>query len=344
MKKPLLVKALNQENYERPPVWMMRQAGRYLVEYQKLKEQYSFLELCRSSELAFEVSMLPMNILEPDAAIVFADILLPAEGMGIGIDFNPGPVISNPIKSRHDIESLSSFDPQTKLGSVLQTISALKKELGKSNKAVLGFSGAPWTMACYLCDQGPFKHFLGTQVLASKDPEAMHLLLSKITDVTIDYLLAQIESGADAVQIFDTWAGNLDLEDYKIFALPYVQKIIEEIKKTNTPTVLYANNSSHLISEMKNSGANCLSIDAKTDLKTTSELLNNKISIQGNLDSTALFATKEEVVKKTEKMLKSVVHRSSYIVNLGHGILPRTPRENAIAFFDTAKQGWPDAL
>lgn len=335
--KPLLIRAIEQEQIERPPVWMMRQAGRYMEEYRALKEKYSFLELCKSEELAFEVSMQPMRYLDPDAAIVFADILLPAESLGIGIDFNPGPKIINPIKAPCDIRALELGDPWKKQSAVFNTIKRLRDTLSQE-KAVLGFAGAPWTMACYLIDQGIIKHFQNTQCFAVQNPGAFAELLDKLTAQTIDYLLAQIESGADAVQIFDTWAGNLSLEDYKTLALPATQKIIYEIKKQkNTPVILYINGSSHLIKEMCKSGADCLSLDWRTPLAEVEKIVPKSIALQGNFDSTRLFASKDEVIKETKEMLASLERKTGYIANLGHGILPTTPRENAKGFVDTVK-------
>lgn len=335
--KPLLIRAIAQEKLERPPVWMMRQAGRYMQEYRLLKEKYSFLELCKSEELAFEVSMQPMRFLDPDAAIVFADILLPAESLGIEIDFNPGPKIINPIKTPSDIRALSLEDPWKKQSAVFKTIKKLRETLD-GEKAVLGFAGAPWTMSCYLIDQGIIKHFQNTQCFAAENPGAFFELQDKLVEQTICYLLAQIESGADALQIFDTWAGNLSLDDYKTFALPATQKIIAEIKRQkNTPVILYVNGSSHLISEMCNAGADCLSVDWRTPLSEIEKLIPKHISLQGNLDSTALFLKTEEIVRKTSEMLSSLQRKTGYIANLGHGILPTTPRENAKAFVDTVK-------
>ncbi len=334
--KPLLLQALYNEKVLRPPVWMMRQAGRYLHEYQAIKAKYGFMQMCKTPELAFEVSMQPIRIFDLDAAIVFADILLPAECMGFNVSFKPGPFVENTIKDQNDLNLLSTKFHSFALKYVAETISMLKTEFSKEpaqQKAVIGFAGAPYTLACYLIEQGKWKHFLGTQVFAHQQKAAFEKLLNLITEVTIDYLLLQIEAGADVVQLFDTWGGNLSALDYQKLSLPYIQKIIAGIKKTNVPLILYVNNSSHLISEMLEAGADCISIDWKTDLAAVAK--STSLALQGNFDPTHLFQSKEEVIKQTKEMLTAVKGKNNYIANLGHGILINTPRENVKAFVDT---------
>ncbi|MFN8392151.1 MAG: uroporphyrinogen decarboxylase [Bdellovibrionota bacterium] len=341
----LFLRALTNKPIERPPVWMMRQAGRYLPEYRAVKEKHTFLEMCKSSELASEVTLQPIRILDPDAAIIFADILLPAECMGIAIDFNPGPKVLTPIQSRDDINALTLLDPATKLHYVMDTVKTVKRELGSQSfssgpKAVIGFAGAPWTMACYLIAQGVQKHFQGTQVFAQQDPKAFHLLMEKLTALTVDYLLAQRESGADAVQLFDSWAGNLSLDEYRELALPYNRKIVERIKASGTPIILYTNGSAHLLEGMIETGADCLSVDWRTPLGSAQAYAGPDRAIQGNFDPCHLFGDRQRVITRTRAMLESVDRKSGYIANLGHGILQQTPVENARAFIDTVKSGW----
>ena len=311
-----------------------------------MKAKHTFLELCKSPELALEISMQPMRILAPDAAIVFADILLPAEMMGITIDFNPGPKVHTPIKSAADVSALRGGDPFTALSFVMQTISALRSTLAshsgpEGRPAVLGFAGAPWTMSCYLVDQGVQKHFQGTEVFAVQQPTAFKQLMQRLVDITSDYLLAQIESGADAVQLFDSWAGNLSLEEYRALALPFTQSIVAKVKKSGAPIILYANGSSHLLDAMIESGADCVSVDWRTPLADAQQRLGSRGTIQGNLNPCSLFGSREQVVAETRKMLASVPRKSGYIANLGHGILQQTPPENAKAFIDTVQAGWP---
>lgn len=343
--KSLFIRALSKEPVERPPVWMMRQAGRYMKEYRDLKEKHSFLELCKTPELALEVTMQPIRFLDPDAAILFADILLPGEAMGFELDFAPGPKILNPVQNRSDLQALKRVDPHTSLDYVFKAIMLIKSELashyqGEQAKAVIGFAGAPWTMACYFTEQGPIKLFQGTQVKAADDPQTMHLFLERLTDVIGDYLLGQIESGADAVQLFDTWAGNLSVEEYREFALPYTQKIIQLVQKTGCPTILYVNGSSHLLEQMKQSGADCLSVDWRTDLHAAETLVGEKTALQGNYNPANLFGSVDSVRERTRKMLASLKRRTAYVANLGHGIFQTTPPENARVFVDTVKEGW----
>lgn len=345
LQAPLLLRALRREPVERPPVWLMRQAGRYLTEYQALKEKYSFLELCRSSELALEISLQPVRFLDPDAAIVFADILLPLQAMGLELSFDPGPRIPNPIKNRSDVEALQTIDPHVHLSFVLDAIAGLKTEFAKADarsgsKAVIGFAGAPWTLACYAVAQSQFKNFHGTQVFAYQDPSTLHLLLDRLSDAVADFLAAQIESGADVVQLFDTWAGNLSCSDYRRFALPYTQRIVDRVHRFGRPIVLYVNGSSHLLRPMLDSGAQCLSVDWRTDLAVAAETLNNQAALQGNLDPAHLFGSVAEVQSRTRTMIGKVKQHSGYVANLGHGVLPTTPRENALAFVQAVKAGW----
>ncbi len=337
--KPLLIKSILGQEISRPPVWLMRQAGRYMKEYRELKEKYTFLQLCRTPELALEVTMQPMNFLNPDAAIIFSDILIPLESLGFNIDFNPGPQISNPIRDESDINNIPK---NTK--TVLHTSNSLKlvkKELEKlpgERKALLGFSGAPWTLACYVVDQQNYKGFLGTKIFASRYKKAMHQFLERIALATADYLLSQIEAGADAIQIFDSWGGILNEEQYKEFSAPYINIIIEKLRKKNTPIVLYTNGGDHLLPQIKQLKPDCVSIDWRTSLTKAEELLGDEICIQGNLDSTSLFKDSLIVKEETNKMLKSLNRKTKYIANLGHGILPRTPPENVAAFVETVKQ------
>jgi len=322
----------------------MRQAGRYLAEYNAVKAKHSFLEICRTPELAVEVSLQPIRFLDVDAAIIFSDILIPATALGIQVDFAPGPVVLNPIRSAADIQALKVEDVTQKTKFVAQAISSLRTELDKlpgAPKALVGFAGAPWTMASYLIEQKPFKHFERTQILAREHPQALHLLLDQLTTITEEYLLSQVEAGADAVQLFDTWAGLLSLEDYQQFALPYTQRIFATMKRRGVPTLLYINGCSSLLPAMIQSGASVLSIDWRVSLSEACERIPIEIGIQGNLDPTALYGTSEEVRTQTKQMLTAAQGRARYIANLGHGILQTTPRENALTFVKTVQDGWP---
>ncbi|HQH27708.1 MAG TPA: uroporphyrinogen decarboxylase [Oligoflexia bacterium] len=347
MIEPLLIRAFKHEPLVRPPVWIMRQAGRYLSEYRTLRQAHSFLELCKSPELAAQVTMQPIHILDPDAAIIFSDILVVGEGMGLEIDFNPGPKVANPIRSRSDILALKNPETTADLGFVFDALRITKKELWELSaskpgepKALIGFAGAPWTLACYFLDQSLFKNHYATQVLLHQDAETLHLLLDRLTKIVTDYLLGQVEHGADVIQLFDTWAGNLSAEDFSRFALPCIQRICEALRSQNCPVILYINGCAHLLEALRQSGADGISIDWRVPLSTAEEVLGNRILLQGNLDPAALYSAPEHLAKKTKTMLNALKRKSGYIANLGHGILPTTPRDNARLFIDTIKEGW----
>ncbi len=343
-----MIRALKGEPVERPPVWIMRQAGRYLSQYRALKETYGFVRLCKTPELAAEVTLQPISTLDPDAAIIFSDILLLAESLGIQVDFAPGPKIANPIRTTSDIAALRQPRILTDLNYVFQALSLVKGELAqqeaaKERKALLGFSGAPWTLACYLIAPGPYKSFEACRIFAYQDPTGFAMLMQKLTDAVSEYLLAQIESGADAVQLFDTWAGNLNLEDYRALVLPYTQQIFQSICSSGRPSILYVNGCSHLLEALKDSGATCISLDWRTDLRSAQQVLGPTLALQGNLDPSCLYAAPEVIARQTQAMLSKLQRRSKYIANLGHGILQKTPPEHARIFIDTIKQGWAPA-
>lgn len=339
---PLMLRAIRNESVERPPIWIMRQAGRYLSEYRELKEKHGFLGLCSSPELAVEVSMQPVRYLDVDAAIIFSDILIPMSCLGIEVAFDPGPKIANPLRSTADINQLRQTAPLSRVSYVFDAIKLLKTELDRyceerETKAVIGFAGAPWTLACYILDQGPYKHFQYTQVLAQESRAAVLRLLDTISEIIAEYVLLQVQSGAQIIQLFDTWAGNLNREDFEIFALPYLQKLTRVIQDTHTPCIIYLNSSHHLLESLRQSGANCISIDWKTPLSEARARLGDNIVLQGNLDPTHLFREKHLIEEETSRMLGSTTPFQSYIANLGHGILVNTPRENALAFVNSVK-------
>lgn len=344
MSKPKLIRAFSEDSLESPPVWLMRQAGRYLPEYRALKEKHTFLELCKSAELATEVTLQPLRRFNLDAAIVFADILLPAEAIGFSVDFNPGPKIANPIKDPSDLQRLhqSSFNPAA--DPTCKTISALRKHFdadsAMADKAVIGFCGSPWTLACYLTDQGPFKHFAATQIFAAKQSKAFVAFIDLLEQCLGDFLLAQIAAGADAVQIFDSWGGLLAAEDYRRFSLPSIQRIVERIKPTGCPVIVYCGGTAHLLNEMKETEADGISLDWKTELSVAEEILGSSMLIQGNLDPAHLFLPQEQLEIEAKLMSQQLKRRNRYIANLGHGILQQTPIESVETFIHAVKSGW----
>lgn len=347
MNDPLLVRSIRGEKIERPPVWLMRQAGRYLEEYRAIKTRHSFLEMCRSPELAFEVSMQPIRFFAPDAAIVFADILLPAHCLGIEVVFSPGPKVINPIRNVEDLRGLTIGSPRESLSYVTSTISALRSELenlaiqnSEPRKAVIGFAGSPWTMACYLIDQGPFKHFEQTVIFAKEHPKAFGKFLEDLSRVTEDYLLAQVEAGADVVQLFESWGGILTLEDYRRFALPAAERVVSALRRKGVSVIYYLNGCSHLLPALQEVGASCISVDSRTSLKEARRCLEPQTALQGNLDSTDLFLPRDELFEKTRMMIQGLNEKTRYIANLGHGILQTTPRESVRTFIEAVKLGW----
>lgn len=342
---PIILRTLRGEPVTRPGVWLMRQAGRYLTEYQEMKARHTFLELCTSPDLAVEVTMQPMRIFRPDAAILFSDILIPAQCLGIHVDFSPGPVIHNPLVPA-GVEALKIRTPQECVPYVFETVRRLRAELedfaGSGERpALLGFAGAPWTMACYILEQRPYKHFHGTQVHAAESPAEVTQLLSLLASLTAEYLIEQIRSGADAVQLFDSWAGNLSIEDYRRWALPPTREIVRRVQAAGAPIILYVNGSAHLLEAMKEAGADGYSVDWRTSIKDAENVAGKSCTIQGNFDPAHLFGSREAVVGETRAMLSTVGHRGRYIANLGHGVLQRTPRENVQAFIETVQAGYP---
>ena len=337
---PLFIRALQNEIVERPPVWLMRQAGRYMSEYRALKEKYTFLELCRSPELAKEVTMQPINAFDMDAAIVFSDILIPAEALGFEVDFAPGPVVANKISTASDISKLKKANLEGQFDFLSTTLKDLKTELSPKDKALIGFAGAPWTLACYLIDQGPFKQFQGSSIFLHKEPEAFKELLDILAELIANYLKLQIKAGADAVQIFDSWAGNLSLQQFTEFSLPVLNKILSKLESESTPTIVYLGNASHLLPCLNQLNCNCLSLDHRISLKDCSSELSDQFVLQGNIDPSLLFADKASVQAGTRDLISTWPKKNGLIVNLGHGVLQKTPIENVAALVEEVKSGW----
>lgn len=321
---------------DRPPVWMMRQAGRYLPEYRKVRETASFLDLCATPELAAEVSLQPFRRFAPDGVIFFSDILVPAAALGVRVTFGDGgPDLPEPIRSRSDVDRLRLFDPSEKIGFTGEILKILRREVG-DRAAVLGFAGAPWTLASYLVEGGTSKSFARIKSMMGRDPKTLARLLELLADATAQTLAFQIDSGAQAVQLFDTWAGELSAEDYRAWALPWVARAIAHLRRPGVPVILYVNGCSHLVEAMAESGADVLSVDWRVDLRDAVRRARGR-ALQGNLDPGALLGTPEEVFRRTRRMVQETGGRG-HIVNLGHGVLPQTPIECAEAFFEAAKR------
>ena len=336
MQNDLLLKALNHEIVPRPPVWLMRQAGRYLPEYQRIRQEVSFLDLCNNPELAVEVSLQPYKRFNTDAIIVFSDILLPAQKMGLELEFTEdGPRINNLISNEADIKKLQIPLANEETYPTLTAINMLKKIAGEK-VPIIGFSGAPWTLFCYMTEGYSSTNFYKAKKFLYTNPQAAHQLLSKITNTLFLYLTMQVNSGASVLQIFDTWAGILSLEDYKTFALPYLKHLISDLMPLKVPIILYANNASHLLPKLSMLKVAALSLDWRYSLQDVRDNFGTSIGIQGNLDPAILLTDQATVREKTKQMIQSIKNwQVGYICNLGHGVLPPTPIENVYAMVDT---------
>ena len=314
----------------------MRQAGRYLPEYRAIRKDTDFLTLCKTPELAVEVSLQPYRILGVDAVIMFSDILIPVEAMGqeVKLTEQKGPELPDPIRSRQQVDRLTVPDPIDKTGFVMEIIRTLRRELAGA-VPLIGFAGAPWTLAAYMIEGGGSKNYAQVKRLMYSDPETFHVLLDKIADTIILYLNAQIEAGAQVVQLFDSWAGELSPTDYSEFALPYEQKIFASINRS-APSIIYINGSGTFLEQMATCGADVLSIDWRVNLDAARARVGEKFTLQGNLDPCVLLSTPDIVTEKAREVLRAGGgHR--HILNLGHGILPMTPVENAQAFVDAPR-------
>ena len=333
--RDIFLRACRGEDVDYTPVWLMRQAGRYLPEYQAVRSNIDFLTLCKNPKLAAEVTLQPVNILGVDAAILFSDILIPVEAMGMRLEFSDkeGPVLSEPIRSKAAVERLIIPDVEEDLPFVFETIKILRKEL-EHKVPLIGFSGAPFTLATYMIEGGTSKNFLNTKKMMFQSTPVFHYLIEKLTDTIISYLSAQIKAGAQAVQLFDTWAGILAPMDYKKFVFPYVKKAISELKKEGVPVIYFVNDCAGLLGEIKKSGADVIGIDWRIDMSDAIKKLGKKIVVQGNLDPCALFLPKEKIEDRVKDMLWKGEAAKGHIFNLGHGVLPQTPVENVIALVE----------
>ena len=335
-RKELFLRACYGEALPRVPVWMMRQAGRYLPEYRELRAKHPFLEVCKTPELAVEVSLQPFRRLGLDAIIVFSDILIPAEAMGVPLELgDAGPLLLEPVRSVEAVRKLRKFDPETQTGFLMEAIRRLVREAG-ADVAVLGFAGAPWTLACYMVEGRTKEGFATVKSFLYSEPATFRELLHRIAEATIDYLKAQIAAGAAAVQLFDTWCGELTVPEYETFALPAVQEIIAGLRGT-VPVIYYTKASHHLLDAIAKSGAEVLSCDWRVNLGELRRKLGTHIALQGNLDPAMLFAPAEHIRAATREILGQL-GGVGHILNLGHGILPNTPVEAAQVFINTGQQ------
>ncbi|HET8923909.1 MAG TPA: uroporphyrinogen decarboxylase [Candidatus Acidoferrum sp.] len=334
-RKELFLRACRGEAVPRVPVWMMRQAGRYLPEYREMRAKHAFLEVCKTPDLAAEVSLQPFRRLGVDAVIVFSDILIPAEAMGLQLELgDAGPNLPNPVRTKADVEKLRVFDPETETGFLPEAIRRIVRALGP-DVPVLGFAASPWTLACYMVEGKTSEGFATVKSFLYHEPKMFRELLHRIAQATIPYLKAQIAAGAAAVQLFDTWCGELDLHDYNRFVLPAVQEVIHGLGG-KVPVIYYTKASYHQLPAIAQSGANALSVDWRVDLTEIRASLSPRIALQGNVDPAVLLGPPEKIREETLGTISALGGRG-HILNLGHGILQNTPVENAKLFIETAQ-------
>ncbi|MGZ8240952.1 MAG: uroporphyrinogen decarboxylase [Methylobacter sp.] len=347
LKNDTFIRALLKQPVERTPVWMMRQAGRYLPEYRKVREQAgSFLKLCTNPELACEVTMQPLRRFGFDAAILFSDILTIPDAMGLGLNFTEGegPKFENPVRTAADINKLPIPDPETDLGYVMDAVRLIKKTL-QCSVPLIGFSGSPWTLATYMVEGGSSKSFQKVKGLMYEQPRLMHVMLDKLTQSVAAYLNAQIEAGAQAVMLFDTWGGMLTSEDYSEFSL-YYAKQVRALLKTHIdgqqiPSILFTKGGGLWLEEMTGAGYDALGLDWQTDIERARARVGDQVALQGNMDPVALYAQPEIITEKVKSILHKYGSGSGHVFNLGHGILPDINPDHVKAMVDAVHKYSP---
>ena len=329
---------------DRTPVWFMRQAGRYMPEYRAIREKYSLLEICCQPELAAEVTLQPVRALGVDAAILFADILLPVIPLGLGLDFvkGEGPAIGNPVRTLADVRAMKPVQAESDLAYVLDTIRILRRELGDETP-LIGFCGAPFTLASYVIEGGPSREFLTTKKMMYTAPDVFHSLMERLSDVLADYILAQVRAGAQAVQIFDSWVGALSPLDYETFVLPYSQKVLAAAQGS-VPVIHFGTNTTALLPLMKRAGGDVFGLDWRISLEDGWALLGEDVAVQGNLDPAALFAPLPELNSRVRAILRGVGGRPGHIFNLGHGVLQHTPVDSLKTIVETVHEFEAEAV
>ncbi len=332
------LRACRGEKVDRPPIWIMRQAGRYLPEYRAIRKEMDFVTLCKTPEKAAEVTIQPIDRLGVDAAILFSDILVPVEPMGFKISFNPGPVLDHAVRTMQDVDNIRITEPEETVPYVYEAIRILRREL-EGRVPLIGFAAAPFTLATYMVEGQGSKNFSKVKGLMFSEPDTAHALLEKITVATEKYLMGQIKAGAQAVQLFDSWAGLLSAEDFREFAMPYARRILDTLQDAGVPRIYFALNNAHLLEEIKDCGAEVVGMDWRMDLAEANRRLGGRYALQGNLDPTVLLSGSPDTIR--ERALKVVAAGRGlpgHIFNLGHGILPETPVEHAQALVQAVQE------
>lgn len=330
------LRACRRQPTDTTPIWLMRQAGRYMSEYRQLRQSYGILELIKTPELACEVTMQPINSFDLDAAIIFADILPPLEGMGLSLEFvkGEGPVIHNPVRTPADIDALRTPPPEESLAFTLRAIKLARRELDGRGLPLIGFSGAPFTLAAYAAEGGSSRNFRHAKSLMMGDPLQWDRLMTKLSQVVGHYLLAQARAGAQVLQLFDSWVGALSPDDYRRLVMPYSQKAIEIARAAGAPIIHFGTNTNGMLELIRDAGGDVIGVDWRIDLDAAWERLGPDVAIQGNLDPIALFAPWPELRQRAQMVLDQAGRRPGHIFNLGHGILPQTPVDNVRRLVD----------
>lgn len=319
------LRACRREPVDATPVWFMRQAGRYMSDYRELRKRYSLLEICRQPDLAAAVTLQPVDVIDVDAAILFSDLLVPFTPLGLEFDFvkGEGPSIHYPIRKASDVDRLRRFEPRQELSFVLETIRILRREL-KDRVPLIGFGGAPFTLAAYAIEGGPTTSYLETKGFMYSQPQAWHKLCGTFADLVADYMRAQIEAGAQAIQIFDSWAGALGRNDYREFALPHTRSIFERLRDTGVPLIHFGVGATAILDDLAEAGGDVIGVDWRQPLDEAWARIPDR-AIQGNLDPTLLLGPRERLFAATDDVLRRAGGRPGHIFNLGHGVLPPTP-------------------
>jgi uroporphyrinogen decarboxylase len=338
MEEHPFLRACRRQATEYTPIWLMRQAGRYMKEYRVLRKRYSFLEMCKNPELAAQVTLQPIEKFKLDAAIIFSDILIPLEPMGVEFEFakGEGPVFHHPLREMKDVEKLKVIEPEEEISFLMKAIQVVRKEL-EGKIPLIGFCGAPFTLASYIVEGGHSKNYILTKSLMYQERPIWDALMEKISEVLIRYLKAQIRSGVQALQIFDSWAGCLSPGDYEEYVLPYSKKVIDGVGKS-VPLIHFATSNSTLLELMKRAGGDVIGVDWRVNIGEAWARLGYDVAVQGNLDPVILFGPVALIEKKVKKILDSVGGRPGHIFNLGHGILPNTPPDHVAALIEAVHQ------
>jgi uroporphyrinogen decarboxylase len=326
--------ACRREPTSYTPVWLMRQAGRYMEEYRTLRAQYGFLDLCKRPDLAAEITVAPVEKLGVDAAILFADILLVLEPLGVGLEYakGDGPIIHRPVRNSKDVDALKDFDPEKELAFVYEAVAKICKALGNS-VPLIGFAGAPFTLACYLIEGGSSRNYVHTKKLFYTWPEGWKRLMERLARIVAEYLNGQIAAGAQAVQLFDSWAGCLAPPDYERFALPYTKSVIDAIAP-GVPVIHFSTGTAGLLKSIRAAGGDVIGLDWRVNLDDGWAAVGHDVAVQGNLDPVALFAAPKDIKARVADILRRAGGRPGHIFNLGHGILPETPVDHVIAMVE----------